>query len=45
LRAAKETVFNVGEITRDLRHQRLSGCGVMPAMWTDREGMSMKNRM
>jgi hypothetical protein len=24
--------------------QRLSGCGVMPAMWTNREGMSTKNQ-
>jgi hypothetical protein len=43
-RAAKETTFDIGDVTCNLGIHRLSGWGVMPAMWTDREAMSMKSR-
>ncbi len=43
--AAKDAVLGIGDIARNLRHPSIVGVGVMPAMWTDREAMSMKNRM
>jgi hypothetical protein len=33
-RAAKETTFDIGDVTCNLGIHRLSGWGVMPAMWT-----------